>query len=259
MPWPAAPSFARSTCFVFLCWRDVTARPLRGFPVSAHARAHDLFVRARRDLHSNQLSGSLPRSLGSLTRLTKLCVVVLSVSGLARGTTHALLMCFSSCGRHRPTVAWLPSLGSRAFPRLILARARRKLYSNAFTGSLPLSIASMTQVSLLDLHANAAPIAVPGSVCAQHYNHMSLSGVELACPWPTVSECAGFDISKLSGVLLPWRTCTDRTLDSCYSTLAPCSTSWLLSLSSNSLSGTVPAWLGSFHGLQMLYVPPLCS
>jgi hypothetical protein len=171
------------TCFVFLCWRDVTSRRLHGCPVSPHARAHDL-----------------------------------------------------------------------------LLHARRPLYSNAFTGSLPSSVASLTKLTYgLDLHANAAPIAVPGSVCAQHYNHLSLSGVELACPWPTVSECAGNDISKLSGVLLPWRACTSRTLDSCHSTLAPCSTLWSLSLSSKSLSGTVPAWLGSFHGLQMLYVPSLCS
>ena len=138
-------------------------------------------------------------------------------------------------------------------------RARRWLYSNAFTGSLPSSIASLTQLNSLDLHANAAPIAVPEGVCAQHYAHLSLSGVELACPWPTMSECAGHDISELSGVLLPWRTCANRTLDSCYPTLAPCSTLWSLALSSGQLSGTVPVWLGSFNGLQMLYVPPLCS
>ncbi len=120
-------------------------------------------------------------------------------------------------------------------------------------------MASLTRLASLDLHANAAPIAVPGGVCARHYAHLSLSDVELACPWPTVMECAGHDISKLPGVLVPWRTCANRSLDSCYATLAPCSTLWSLTLSSEQLSGTVPAWLGSFTGLQMLCVPLPCN
>jgi hypothetical protein len=139
-------------------------------------------------------------------------------------------------------------------------RARRPLFSNAFTGSLPSSFATLAvYIQSLDLHDNAAPITVPGGVCAKLYYHLHLSGVELACPWPTMSECANFDITTLSGVLLPWRTCANRTLDSCYPLLAPCSMLWSLSLSSEQLSGSVPAWLGSFHGLEMLYVPPLCS
>ncbi len=39
-----------------------------------------MLMRTRRNLYSNQLSGSLPSSLGSLTGLGYLCVVVLSVS-----------------------------------------------------------------------------------------------------------------------------------------------------------------------------------
>ena len=50
-------------------------------------------MRERRHLGSNQLSGSLPSWLGSLTGLTRLCVVVLSVSASARVTTHALSRC----------------------------------------------------------------------------------------------------------------------------------------------------------------------
>ena len=50
-------------------------------------------MRERRDLGSNHLSGSLPSSLGSLTGLKQLYVVVLSVSPSARVTTHALSRC----------------------------------------------------------------------------------------------------------------------------------------------------------------------
>ena len=50
-------------------------------------------MHTRRYLYSNELSGSLPGSLASLTKLTNLCVVVLSASALARGTTHAMSRC----------------------------------------------------------------------------------------------------------------------------------------------------------------------
>ena len=132
----------------------------------------------------------------------------------------------------------------------------RSIYANSFTGSIPSSIAPLTKLTTVNLRSNTAPIAVPGAVCTQHYSHLSVSGVELACPLPAVSACGGKDITALSGVLLPWRTCTGRSLDSCYPSLAACSTLWSLQLSSKSLAGTVPGWLGSFQGLQTLYVPP---
>ena len=47
---------------------------------------------ARRSLAHNQLSGSLPSSLGSLPALFDLYVVVLSVSASARGATNALVL-----------------------------------------------------------------------------------------------------------------------------------------------------------------------
>jgi hypothetical protein len=52
-----------------------------------------IFLLARRYLASNQLSGSLPKSLGSLTGLSSLCVAFLSVSASARVTTRALCRC----------------------------------------------------------------------------------------------------------------------------------------------------------------------
>ena len=142
-----------------------------------------------------------------------------------------------------------------------VCRARsRDLHSNAFTGRIPESWASLTNVKTLDLHINAAPIAVPGPVCSVHHAHLSLAGVELACPWPSSSECGGFDISTLSGVLTPWRTCTNRTLDSCFPTLSACTTLWSLSLPSEKLTGTLPPWLASFGALEtrcvyVVYIP----
>ncbi len=57
------------------------------------------------ELQDRQLSGSLPSKLGFLTNLRFLCVLVLFVSTLARGT-NALVLRFSSAGvRHRPAAA----------------------------------------------------------------------------------------------------------------------------------------------------------
>ena len=109
-------------------------------------------LRARRDLHSNQLSGSLPSSLGSMTGLQYMCVVVLSVSALARGTTTALrdvCVLSSAAGvRHRPIVAWLPSQ-SRLTRVPAVLRARRELYSNQLSGSLPSSLGSLPALTRL--------------------------------------------------------------------------------------------------------------
>ena len=51
-------------CVFLLCWRASPSRV-------------PTMLRARRDLYSNQLSGSLPSSLGSLTNALVLCVFLL--------------------------------------------------------------------------------------------------------------------------------------------------------------------------------------
>ena len=121
-----------------------------------------------------------------------------------------------------------------------------------------MSFESPRSLVKFDLHSNAAPIAVPAVVCEAMQSYLDLTGVELACPWPTVLQCGGFDIGTSSGVLAPWRTCTGgRTLDSCWPSVADCTTLWSLSLQSQQLVGTLPAWIASFAGLQKLCVVPV--
>ncbi len=80
-------------CVFFYCWPCSAVGLMRGCSVSAHACTTPIVSCARRWLHYNQLSGSLPSSLGSLTALLGLYVVVLSVSASARGATNALVFC----------------------------------------------------------------------------------------------------------------------------------------------------------------------
>ena len=70
---------------------EVRRRPIAArLPSQPRLTRVPAILRARRELYSNRLSGSLPSLLGLLTALQRMCVVVLSVSALARGTTTPL-------------------------------------------------------------------------------------------------------------------------------------------------------------------------
>ncbi len=100
---------------------------------------------ARRSLYNNQLSGSLPSSLGSLTSLHSLYVVVgPSLSPTAPLFTLSPPRCFSSAGvLHRPVVAW----GSER--ECASDFVRRVLPVKELSGTLPSSIGSMRLLTLL--------------------------------------------------------------------------------------------------------------
>ncbi len=126
-----------------------TARALRLCQVLTHARARCICC-ARRDLGSNQLSGPLPSSLGSLL-VSYLCVVPRGAAPAHGATTRASLFC------------WYRTLHALCTPppvccgvaKSLLTRvaafcwARRHLDSNRLSGSLPKSLGSLANVEML--------------------------------------------------------------------------------------------------------------
>ena len=179
---------------------------------------------ARRYLGDNQLSGSLPRSLGSLTGLRYMCVVVLCASSSPRHRDFTWLLCSShgASSFRAAFVAWLRSLWSRlCIPSFFRVSpcGRRKLEYNNLSGSLPSSLASMQNLYSLYVVVVSVGALASGTATAPL--------LQLHCFFPAGALLRPFVVwvrSLYSWVCL--RSSARRYINA------------------NQLSGQVPIWLG---------------
>ncbi len=117
----------------------------RSGPVSAHACVCDLEC-ARREVNSNQLSGSLPSTLGGLTALQSLCVVVLV---FGRPAARSVAAAYSVSMLPVRCVTAVSGATPRAGPRSsLITQAHthgppRHLEYNVLTGLIPQGVCDL--------------------------------------------------------------------------------------------------------------------
>ena len=193
-------------------------------------------------LNDNQLSSTLPDSLSSCVSLLDLELLRNAFSGTIPASwggnlTQLLYLDISA----NFLVGSIPeSLYS------MTSMLELDLYGNSLTGSLSAAIGNMSAITWLDISSNRLSGSLPdsmGSLTAltNLYIYSNLFSGSLPASLGSLSNLQFLDANtnRLSGSLS----------DSLVGLLTPSLS--VLRLDSNSLSGTVPSWLGSFSGASL--------
>ena len=191
-------------------------------------------------LDSNRLMGSLPSSIGQLSKLTavslsrnSLAASIPSSIGQLSNLTALSLSDNSLTGSLPSSIGQLSKLSL-----LILSR-------NSLTGSLPSSIGQLSKLSLLSLSGNSLTGSILSSIgqlsklTLLSFSSNSLTG---SIP-PSIGQ-----LSKLTGLYLSGNSLTG----SIPSSIGQLSKLSLLYLSRNSLTGSIPLSIGQLSKLTLL-------
>ena len=183
-------------------------------------------------LGGNQLSGSIPSSLGGLTNLRRLSLDGNQLSGSIPS-----------------------SLGGLAYLEWL------SLDGNQLSGSIPFSLGGLTYLETLSLHGNRLSGSIPAALCSfVGFINPQQGGLILSCA--VSSGESGNDRAVLMefyeatggvnwAVNTNWNT--DASLDQWYGVSTDtASRVTSLELGDNQLSGSIPAWLGCLTKLKIL-------
>ena len=169
------------------------------------------------DLWENNLIGTLPSSLGSLTKLTELSLLGNQLSGTIPS-----------------------SLGNLTNLEIL------QLNQNQLTGSIPSSLGSLTNLTVLNLWDNQLTGTLPSSLGKlTNLTSLSLLGNQLSGRIPDLGRLAslrGLYLSRnqLTGEIPAWLSSLTNLQN--------------LYLNENQLTGEIPASLGSLTNLVQLYL-----
>ncbi|MBO9564307.1 MAG: T9SS type A sorting domain-containing protein [Niastella sp.] len=192
-------------------WLTGPARTWRGVTIDDEGYVTGI------DLFSNNLSGSLPASLGSLSRLTNLYLYRNNLTGSIP----------SQLGN-------LQSLG-------VLS-----LGENRLSGSIPTTLGNLSSLLLLDLRVNQLTGSIPSELRQlSNLNDLFLLGNQLTGGIPDFSGMPYLRTVALSG---------NRLSGSIPASLGNLSSLQGLALESNQLTGSIPAELGNLSNLTYLYL-----
>ena len=192
------------------------------------------------ELGDNQLTGSIPSSLGSLTNLRILELYLNQLTGSIPSSLGSLSNLEGlGLGGNRLTGSIPPSLGSLSNLEGL------GLGDNQLTGSIPSSLGSLTNLTDLVLHGNQLTGSIPSSLG-------SLTSLERL--WLYDNQLTGSippslgSPTNLRALLLGG----NRLTGSIPSSLGSLTNLRILGLSGNQLTGSIPAELGNLANLQEL-------
>ncbi|CAI5502223.1 unnamed protein product, partial [Closterium sp. Naga37s-1] len=214
------------------------------------------------DLSSNQLSGPIPKEIGSMVALTKLDLSDNQLSGNIPATFGALIqMKFLDLSNNQ--LEDVPSnLGA------LSVMTYMSLSYNKLSGPIPDTIGSLTSLANLGLRSNKLSGAIPPSIALlENINALDLSSNQLSGPIPkeigSMVALTKLDLSdnQLSGnipatfgslIRMKFLDLSNNQLEDVPSTLGALSVMSHMSLSYNKLSGPIPDTIGSLTSLTNL-------
>ena len=192
------------------------------------------------DLSRNQLMGAIPPELANLSSLVSLALFRNQLTGeipseLGRLNNLASLIIADNqlTGKIPPELANLSSLQSLA------------LYRNQLTGSIPSSLGGLTSLSRLDLWDNDLTGSIPSSLGSlSRLGLLRLHNNQLTGPIPP-------DLGNLTNLtrLDLWGNDLTGSIPANFANLTNLES---LELGENNLSGTIPSWLGDLTNLTYL-------
>jgi Leucine-rich repeat (LRR) protein len=193
-------------------------------------------------LDSNQLGGSIPSSLGNLTNLQYLFLDSNQLSGsippeLGNLLNLQVLLLYSN----QLSGSIPSSLGNLANLQHLY------LYSNQLSGSIPPELGNLANLQILYLFSNQLSGSIPTSIGnlaklqSLFLNSNQLSG--------SIPSSLG-NLANLQSLLLN----SNQLSGSIPSELGNMTSLYLLNLGSNQLSGSIPSSLGNLANLQRLYL-----
>jgi Leucine-rich repeat (LRR) protein len=191
-------------------------------------------------LSANQLSGSIPSSLGNLTNLQVLDLSFNQLTGTIPSTLSTLTNLHQLNLSHNQLSGSLPSFFSSRGNLQVL-----DLSANQFTGSIPVTLIMLSNLQRLALSANKLGGTIPpelGSLTSLQLVNLASNQLSGAIP-PELGNLTNLQQMNLSGNVL------SGSIPSSLGSLAKLEG---LYLSSNFLSGTIPVELGNMKSLQQL-------
>jgi RHS repeat-associated protein len=193
-------------------------------------------------LYKNKLSGPIPEALGRLSKLLGLNIGENQLTGSIPASFAQLRsLSILGLGQNKLTGTIPPYLGS--FGDL----SALDLSANQLTGSLPENIGSLSKLSILFLHQNRLEGSIPeswGSLAA--LNYLILSANQLTGSIPAALG----KLHQLTYLMLEDNALSGAVPES----LGNLAQLQVLSLSNNQLSGPVPASLAKLSELQQLFL-----
>ena len=192
------------------------------------------------DLYTNQLTGSIPSSLGSLARLRQLNLADNQLTGSIPTSLGDLTRLVNLWLDGNQLSGPIPASLGRLTRLEILA-----LYSNQLSGPIPASLGSLTRLADLALDGNQLSGPIPASLGSlTRLGHLGLGGNRLSGPIPASLG----SLSRLERLGLPGNQLSGPIPAS----LGSLTDLQALLLEDNSLSGSIPAWLGDLTRLEYL-------
>ena len=213
------------------------------------------------NLHTNQLSGPVPESLGNLTNLLRLHLYENQFTGTLPSTLGYLTHLEELNVHYNLLTGSIPATLGQLTSLLQL-----NLYSNGFTGELPTELGNLTLAHTLDAHACHLSGALPASFGnLVHLKTLLLNGNQLTGSIPTewggmtAMEYMFLHENLLSGEvpatlgnlthLIGLRLNANGLTGSIPSTLGNLTSLTTMDLSGNHFEGTIPSTLGNLTTL----------
>ena len=218
-------------------WLSLAANQLTGSIPSSLGSLTNL---DRLQLDGNQLTGSIPSSLGSLTNLTRLDLFTNQLTGSIPSSLGNLTNLETlQLGDNQLTGSIPSSLGS------LTNLGWLSLAANQLTGSIPSSLGNLTNLTSLQLQFNQLTGSIPSSLGSlTNLDWLSLAANQLTGSIPS-------SLGSLTNLETLYLAANQLT-GSIPSSLASLTNLKYLGLSDNQLTGSIPSSLASLTNLEHL-------
>lgn len=193
-------------------------------------------------LSGNNLVGTIPTSIGDLTRMTLLRLQVNQLSGPLPSSIGNLTLLTSLAVNDNQLNGAIPSSIGNLTGLTILY-----LYTNRFTGSIPIELGNLTNLLYLQISDNLLTGSIPTQLGnLSQLKHLILNGNQLSGSIPSTI----FQITSLQYVMLQ----NNQLTGTLPATIGNLSGLQYLVLSGNQLTGELPSWTGSLTSLISLNI-----